>query len=215
MFASLFIYLFIYFAHKASVCIFLFIFRNQEYKVVAKKMGVCVSNINMLFVYDSKERGKMSKSRHRFCRKGSQVADAILIKLLLGNNGTAFAKWARFSEMRRRAPCMKHAHLAPYRKASFLYFKQTEPLAERHANTKLFLFLYFSFSYSSPGRHAEATSRLSPSALTYGAAAPAACRDATRHTHAVRPVSRSNMSTTANSQARHSHVNECGSKSQS
>ncbi|GAA6109079.1 uncharacterized [Tachysurus ichikawai] len=65
------------------------------------------------------------------------------------------------------------------------------------------------------GRHAEATSRLSPSALTYGAAAPAACRDATRHTHAVRPVSRSNMSTTANSQARHSHVNECGSKSQS
>ncbi|KAG7318361.1 hypothetical protein KOW79_018116 [Hemibagrus wyckioides] len=57
----------------------------------------------------------MSKSRRCFCRKASQVADAILIKLLLG-------------------------------------------------------------------RHAEATSRLSPSALTYGAAAPAACRDATRHT---------------------------------
>lgn len=55
-----------------------------------KNWGWGVININMLFMYASKEKKKMLL----FGEKDSQVADAILIKLLLGNNGTAFAKWA-------------------------------------------------------------------------------------------------------------------------
>lgn len=86
----------------------------------------------------------MFESRRCLCRKDSQVADAILIKLLLGNNGMAFAKWARFSEMRRREACTSCAQ----RKGIFsLPYTETEPLAERHANTKLFLSLLFFFYF--------------------------------------------------------------------
>lgn len=159
-----------------------------------------------------KKGGIMLESRRCFCRKDSQVADAILIKLLLGNNGTAFAKWARFSEMRRREACTSRAQ----RKGIFsLPYTETEPLAERHANTKLFLSLLFFFflllsqDCMQRPHHAFHLQRwlMGLQLLQHAGML--------RDTHAEHAVSSSNTSTAANSQARQSHINECGSKSQS
>lgn len=156
----------------------------------------------------------MSKSRRFcFCRKGSQVADAILIKLLLGNNGTAFAKWARASEMRRRAPARSTHSSRPTEKKHL--FSETEPLAERHANTKLFLFPLFLFCLVFP--RTACRGHITPftfSADLWGRSSCSMTGCYATH-NAARAVSRSNTSATANSQARRSHVNECGSKSQS
>lgn len=129
-------------------------------------------------------------------------------------NGLALVKWGGggpLHQARTSRALQKSTFSLPY--------TETEPLAERHANTKLFLFLYFCFFFSFciilPQDGMQRPHRafhlqrwlMGPQLLQHAGM----LRDA----HAERAVSRSNTSTAANSQARQSHVNECGSKSPS
>lgn len=129
-------------------------------------------------------------------------------------NGLALVKWGRGGG--GGGGPLHGARTSRTRQKSIfsLPYTETEPLAERHANTEVFLFfLSFLFFLRTPCRgqphRAFHLQRwlMRPQLLQHAGML--------RDTHAARTVSSSNTSATANSQARHSHVNECGSKSQS
>lgn len=115
---------------------------------------------------------------------------------------------------------MKHAHLTPYRKASFLYLTQGQSPSRRDKLTQnsFFSFSRFFFLTLSLSLRMACRGHITPFTFCadwWGRSSCSLPGCYATHTRSAHAVSSSNTSAAANSQARQSHVNECGSKSQS
>lgn len=128
-------------------------------------------------------------------------------------NGLALVKWGGGP---LHEACTSHS----LQKSIFsLPYTGTEPLSERQANTKLFLFfLSFFFLTLSLSLRMACRGHITPFTFCadwWGRSSCSLPGCYATHTRSAHAVSSSNTSAAANSQARQSHVNECGSKSQS